>query len=132
MFCFTPGKLQSVKKYSETTKNVQIFMCSQGPQNLKEISSPQTKQCINAYRKSSKEKKRAANNKQNNQQENEQNRKNKKPSRSSSLDVSEFLVENNIKSETEPFAMADEQKKAGKKRSFKFCFTSLNERIENT
>ena len=48
-------------------------MCSQGHQNLKEIGSPQTKQCINAYRKNSKEKKRAANNKQNNQQ----NRKNK-------------------------------------------------------
>ena len=41
-------------------------MCSQGHQNLNEIGSPQTKQFINAYRKNSKEKKRAANNKQNN------------------------------------------------------------------
>ena len=80
-------------------------------QNLKEIGSPQTKQCINAYRKKSKLEKRAANNKQNNEQQNEQNRKNKKPSRLSSLDVSKFMVDNNIKSETELFAIADEQKK---------------------
>ena len=38
-------------------------MCSQGHQNLKELGSPQTKQGINAYRKISKEKKRAASNK---------------------------------------------------------------------
>ena len=38
-------------------------MCSQGHQNLKELGSPQTKQCINAYRKNSKEKKRGASNK---------------------------------------------------------------------
>ena len=61
-------------------------MYNQGNRNLKEIGSPQTKQCINVYRKNSKEKKRAANNKQNNQQQNEQNWKNKKPSRLSNLD----------------------------------------------
>ena len=32
-------------------------MCSQGHPNLKEIGSSQTKHCINAYRKKSKEKK---------------------------------------------------------------------------
>ena len=109
--------------------DVWILMCSQGHQNLKEIGSPQTKQCINAYRKSSKEKKRAANNKQNNRQQNKQNWKNKKPSRLSNLDVPEFMVENNIKSETVLFAIADEQKKAGKKRSCKFSFNSITERI---
>ena len=41
--------------------------------------------------------------------------KKKKPSRLSNLDVSEFMVENNIKSETELFATAYKQKKAGKK-----------------
>ena len=39
-------------------------MCSQDHPNLKEIGSPQTKQCVNAYRKKSKERRRAANNKQ--------------------------------------------------------------------
>ena len=111
-------------------------MCSQGHQNLNEIGSPQTKQFINDYRKNSKEKKRAANNKQNNQQQNEQNRKNKKPSRLSNLDVSEFMVENNIKSETELFAIADEQKKAGKKDPANFVLPpSMNALIgllENT
>ena len=55
-------------------------MCSQGHPNLKEVDSPQIKQCINAYHKKSKEKRRAANNKQNNEQQNEQKRENKKPS----------------------------------------------------
>ena len=103
-------------------------MCSQGHQNLQEIGSPQRKQCINAYRKDSKEKKRAVNNKQNNQQQNEQNWKNKKPSILSNLDVSEFMVNNNIKSETELFAIADEQKNAGKKDLANFVL--LNKCIE--
>ena len=41
-------------------------MCSEGHPNLKEIASPQTKQCTNAYSKNSNKKKRAANNRQNN------------------------------------------------------------------
>ena len=43
-------------------------MCNQDHPNLKEMGSPQTKQCINAYCKKSKEKKRAANNKQSSEQ----------------------------------------------------------------
>ena len=69
-------------------------MCNQDHRNLKEMGSPQTKQCINAYCKKSKEKKRAANNKQSSEQQNEQNRKNIKPSRLSNLDVPEIIVEN--------------------------------------
>ena len=61
---------------------------SQDHPNLKELGSPQTKQCISAYRKKSKEKKKG---------------------------VSGFMLENNIKIETELIAIADEQKKAGKK-----------------
>ena len=82
-------------------------MCSQGHQNLREIGSPQTKQCINAYRKNSKEKKRAAINKQNNQQQNEQNW--------IQFGCITVYASNNIKSENELFAIAGEQKKAGKK-----------------
>ena len=41
--------------------------------------------------------------------------KTKKLSRLSNLNISEFMVENNIKTETKLFAIADEQKKAGKK-----------------
>ena len=114
-------------------------MCSQaltqGHQNLKEIHSPQTKQCVNVYHKNSKEKKRAAN-KQNNPQ-NEQNWKNKKPrtSRLANLNVSEFMIENNIKSETKLFAIADEQKKAGKKYLANFVLphstNTLSDLLEN-
>ena len=78
----------------------------------------------------------AANNKQNNQQKNEQNRKNKKLNRLSNLDVSEFMIENNIKSETELFAIADEQKKAGKKDLANFVLprstNALTDLLENT
>ena len=90
----------------------------------------------NVQSRSSKDKKRAANNKQMNQQQNEQNWKNKKPSRLSSLDVSEILVENNIKSETELFAIAEEQQKAGKKDLANFVLpcskTALSDLLENT
>ena len=62
-------------------------MCSQDYPNLNEISSSQTKQLVNAYRKlsnetickclslKSKRGKRAANNKLNIEQQNEENRK---------------------------------------------------------
>ena len=38
--------------------DVQVSMCSQGHPNLKEIGSLQTRHCINAYCKNSKEKKK--------------------------------------------------------------------------
>ena len=111
-------------------------MCSQGHQTLKEIGSPQTKQCINAYRKNSREKKGAANNKQNSQQHNEQNRKNKKPKTLFNLDVTESMVENNIKNEPDLLAIADEQKKSGKKDLPNFVLSratnALSNLLENT
>ena len=111
-------------------------MCSQDHPNLKEIGSPPTNQCVNAYRKKSKEKRRAANNKQKNGQQKERNKKSKKLSRLSNLDVSEFMVENNIKSETGLFTIADEQKKAGKKDLAKFVLSrpvkALSDLLENT
>ena len=132
----TEGVNSDQPKIVESIFLSKFLMCSQDHQNLKEIGSPQRKQCINAYHKNSKEKKRAANNKQNNQQQNEQNRKNKKPSRLSNLDVSEFMVENNIKSETELFAIADEQKKAGKKDLANFVLSrstkAISDLLENT
>ena len=71
-----------------------------------------------------------------NQQQNEQNWKNKKPSRLSNLDASEILIENNIKSETELFAIADEQQKAGEKDLVNFVpscsTTALSDLLENT
>ena len=54
------------KYISKSNENV---WTSLGHPNLKEVGSPRTKQCINAYRKISKEKKRAANNEQNSEQQ---------------------------------------------------------------
>ena len=63
-----------------------------------------------------------------------QSRKNKKPNRLSNLDVSKFVVENNVKSETELFTIPDEQKKAGKKDLANFVLprstNTLSEHIE--
>ena len=83
-------------------KNDENVYTSQGHRNLKEIGMPQT--IIKIQKR-----------KQNSEQQNEQNSKNKKTCRLSNWDVSEFMAENNIKSETELFAIADEQKKTGKK-----------------
>ena len=81
--------------------------------------------------KTQKGKKKAANNKQNNQQQNEQNLKNKTLGRLFNLAVSEFMVENNIKSETNLFAIADKQKKAVKKDLANFnLFGSTNALLE--
>ena len=70
----------------------------------------------------------------NNEQQNEQNKENKKPSRLSNFDVSEFMVENDIKSETKLFATADEQKWI--KRSCKFFLShstkAISDLLENT
>ena len=61
--------------------------------------------------------------------------KTKSLTRLSNLDLSEFMVENNIKSETELFAITDEQKKAEKKDLANFvllCRTkALSELLEN-
>ena len=83
-------------------KNDENVYTSQGHPNLKEIGMPQT--IIKIQKR-----------KQNREQQNEQNSKNKKTCRLSNWDVSEFMAENNIKNETELFAIADEQKKTGKK-----------------
>ena len=71
-------------------------------------------------------KKRAANNeKNNNEKQNERNSKNKK---TRNLDVSEFTIENYIKSITELFAITDEQKKAERKHLRNFIW--VNESTE--
>lgn len=60
----------------------------------------------------------------------------KKPRRLSNLDVSEFITENNIRSDTELLAKACEQQKAGKKDLAQFLLShsskSLGELIANT
>ena len=85
---FTDKQNNYYAAFTYISKRNENVYTSQGHPNLKEVGSPQTKQCISAYRKKSKETKKG---------------------------VPEFMLENNIKIETELIAIADEQKKAGKK-----------------
>lgn len=107
-FSETHDNYYSAYKYvCKTDKNV--FESSNHP-DLQTIGSPKTKQCMKSYKAKYTKRKQTKEN-----QENENTKKSKTPRRLSNLDVSEFLVENNIKSETELFAKASEQKEAGKK-----------------
>ena len=95
----------SAYKYvCKTDKNVHQ---SANHPDLQELGSPPTKKCMSAYKSMCK--KRKSNGKQN------EKPKEKKVRRLSNLDVSEFLVANDIKCEIELFAKASEQKDAGKK-----------------
>ena len=72
--------------------------------------------------KKSQQKKIAAN-EQNNEQQNEQDSKKKKSHRLSIWEISEFMIENNIKSETELFTIADELRQGKKILQSLFCLT---------
>ena len=74
--------------------------------NLQDVRSPKTKKCIKAYREKRK---------QQNTTEGAFEKKSKtKVRRLSNFDVSEFMVKNGIKIDTELFAAAHEQKENGK------------------
>jgi len=104
---------------------------SLGHPNLQEIGSPKTKKCVSVYRTNKKNEQTLT------QQNAEQNLpKTIKPKRLSNLDVSEFMVTQNIKNQTELFAIADEQKKEGKKDLANYVLSrstkAINDLIENT
>ena len=111
--------------YTCITKTDRNVYKSPNHTDLQEIDSPVTKKCISAQREKNRKRKLAQlnnsivqnvnnNNKNNEQQQNNQT-KNQKVKRLTTLDVSEFLVANNIRSEDELFARACEQKDARKK-----------------
>ena len=83
--------------------------------NLKEIGSPRTKLCMQAYRNKCKQVKL--------KMSSEEEKVPPKIRRLSNLDVSEYLVANTIKSETELFAHAKQQKEAGKKELANFVMS---------
>lgn len=108
--------------------DIEVFH-SAGHPNLKEIGSPRTKMSTKAYRKSKQKNVEQS-------QEGSSQSTSKKPKRLSNFDVSEFLVENALKSTTELFAKANEQKKAGKTDLASFVLSrsskALNDLIDNT
>ena len=78
--------------------------------DLDSTGSPKTKKCMTVYKTKCNKKRTQKSTEQNNK-----TRTTKKVRRLSNLEVSEFLVSNEIKTDTELFAKAFEQKEAGKK-----------------
>ena len=114
---------------------------SEGHPNLSEIGSPRTKNSTKALREKRKQA-RERNNETNTNSETEEaagssgGSKKGKVRRLSNLDVAEFIVSNNIKTDEELLGKANEQKKAGKKDLASFIFSrslkNLNDLIETT
>ena len=117
--------------YKYICKSDTLVYHSANHANLKEIGSPKTKHSTKAYRK-----KKKITSQQNTETEEQGSSSSKKPRRLSNFDVSEFLVGNSIKTPTELFAKANEQKKAGKTDLANFIlsrsYKSLNDLIDNT
>ena len=117
--------------YEYVTKQDTDVYLSPGHPNLDDIGSPMTITCVRAYRESS-------NRKRAQQDTSVQNQTNKinKIRRLSNIEVSEFLIKNNIKRQTELNAVANAQSKEGKKDLANFVLSrstkSLQELMENT
>jgi len=111
--------------YSYVTKTDKSFYVSESHPNLSNIGSPQTEKCIKKFRAKRKQK-----------SEGEASEGHAKIKRLSNLEVSEFIVSCNIRSDTELFAEAHSQKSAGKKDLASFILSrspkAINDLIENT
>ena len=112
---------------SKTDHNV---VHSSNHPDLKDIGSLKTKKCMKAYREKCKQKR------EHNDEQNKNKEKELKVKRLSNLDVSDFIVKHNIKSDTVLFAKAHEQKEAGKKDLAHFVMSrnskALQDLIQNT
>ena len=99
--------------------------------NLDEIGSPQTKNCQKAYRE-----KRSKRQVPTNVVHGQQDSSSRKIRKLSNIEVSEFIVKNDIKNETALLAIANEQSVEGKKdlANYVLCRSSkgLNEVIQQT
>ena len=102
---------------------------STGHPNLDEIGSPRTKRCQQTYRKSAVRKK-------SNVTDTEAATTSKRRKKLSNLEVAEFIVKHEIKSETELLAVANEQSEEGKKDLAHFVLSrnskGLHDLIEQT
>ena len=142
---WNPVKLELSRKhnitvhFSESTENYYTayrYVCksdenvyhSDNHPDLNDIGSPQTKKCMKAYREKCKEKRN-----QKEQCKETQQTKSipQKVRRLSNLDVSEFLIKHNIKSDTELFAKANEQKEAGKKELAHFVMARTTKSLQD-
>ena len=134
--------------YKYVCKSDQSVLHSKHHPNLKEIGSPQTKNSTKAYRAACAARKRrsAANETANNVNEPDDSASSsaessgssnsKKPKRLSNLDVSDFILEHKITSDTQLFAAANSRKQEGQRDLAGYVLSknpkSLLELINNT
>ncbi len=116
--------------YRYISKSDDMVFHSTGHPNLDEIGSPRTKRCQQTYRKRRCEKKSS------NVADTEAATTSKRRKKLSNLEVAEFIVEHEIKSETELLAVANEQSEEGKKDLADFVLSrnskGLHDLIEQT
>ena len=111
------------KYISKTDKNVYE---SPNHPDLKEVDSPKTKKCINAHRetcrknKSVERKKAPAN-----------EAKHPKVKALRNLEVSDFIVSKNVKTDKEPFAQDSTQKEADKKELANFVMSRSSKALQD-
>jgi len=103
-----------------------VFTSENHP-HLKEIGSPKTKKCMHAYIENS-QKRRSANV---SNATTEGACSTPKTKRLSCVDVSDFIVKHNVKTETELFAQASLQKEAGKKDLANFVMSRSSKALQD-
>ena len=103
-----------------------VFL-SPGHPNLKEIGSPKTKKCIQAFRENARKRKSDATGGESSSTCNE---KKDKIRRLSNLDVAEFVVANNITKSNELFAAAKERRNEGNKDLANFLMNRSGKKLE--
>ena len=142
-----------MKKRLHENMYAKRYVCKNDPRvyksadhpDLQEIGSPVTKKCMSAYRQKCRKRKIDENTEITANQLNDsdkingnktQNASLSKVQRLSNLDVSKFLVENNIRTETDLFIIATEQQEAGKEDLYNFLVSrspkSLQDLIATT
>lgn len=117
--------------YKYITKEDPDVYHSTGHPNLKEAVSPKTKHCLKAWRK------RKSTNESSEPSSSCTSNHSETPTKSAkitALSLSKFLVENNIKTRKDLFAIAKKQQRDGKEDLYSFCLTSpiLDRIIDNT
>ena len=125
---FAEGHDNYYAAYKYVTKSDESVYLSEGHPDLTDIGSPKTKQCIKAYRVTRKQNSTSSEYNKNNE-----NITNKKPKvqHLSNLDVSEYMIEHNIKSETKLLAKANDQKIAGKKDLANFVLNRSSKSLQD-
>jgi len=116
--------------YKYISKSDDQVFHSEGHPNLRDASSPKTKKLTQALRK----KRRAAVSTKETHESSERNNTEKKPKRLSNVEVSNFIISNNVHSDIELMALANSRKMEGQNDLTYFVLSktskSLNDLLE--